>query len=168
MRAPNKTFNRARALRRAMSLPEVVLWQALRKERLAGLRFRRQHPMRPYILDFYCPAARLAVEVDGFAHDTAAQFRHDERQEAWLAQQGVRVLRFRATDVLRDESLEGVLAEIEQAAAPAPSGAPRAPPPPWNEWNGGGDERCWPPYSAGQRPNATPTKAMMAPLSTSP
>ena len=139
MRAPNKTFDRARALRRAMSLPEIVLWQALRRGRLAGLRFRRQHPMGPYTLDFYCPSARLAVEVDGFAHDTAAQVRHDQRRETWLAQKGVRVLRFRATDVLQNERLEGVLAEIEQAAVPAPSGALSAPPPPWR---GGGARRC--------------------------
>jgi very-short-patch-repair endonuclease len=55
VRARNKTFKRARELRREMSLPEVVLWQALRKGRLADLRFRRQHPIGPYILDFYCP-----------------------------------------------------------------------------------------------------------------
>ena len=69
MRAPDATFGRARELRRTMSLPEVVLWQALRKRRLAGLRVRRQHPMGPYILDFYYPSARLALEVDGQAHD---------------------------------------------------------------------------------------------------
>jgi very-short-patch-repair endonuclease len=138
LRAPNKTFSRARALRRAMSLPEVVLWQALRKGRLAGLRFRRQHPIGPYILDFYCPSARLAVEVDGFAHDTDVVVRHDERRQAWLAQRGVRVLRIRASDVLRDEMLEGVLLSIEQAAALGPSGALRAPPPPQR---GGGIDR---------------------------
>ncbi|HXC26532.1 MAG TPA: DUF559 domain-containing protein [Stellaceae bacterium] len=52
-------------LRRNMSLPEVVLWQALRHGRLAGLRFRRQHPVGPYILDFFCASVRLAIEVDG-------------------------------------------------------------------------------------------------------
>jgi very-short-patch-repair endonuclease len=71
MRAPEKTFGRARALRDDMSLPEIVLWQVLRKRGLSGLRFRRQHPVGPYILDFYCPAARLAIEVEGLAHDTA-------------------------------------------------------------------------------------------------
>jgi very-short-patch-repair endonuclease len=73
MRALEKTFDRARALRRKMSLPEVVLWQALRRGQVAGLRFRRQHPIGPYILDFYCLSARLAIEVDGFAHDNAVQ-----------------------------------------------------------------------------------------------
>jgi very-short-patch-repair endonuclease len=88
MRAPDRTFERARELRRQMSLPEVVLWQALRNVRLAGLRFRRQHPIGPYILDFYCPAARLALEVDGFAHYSIAEAYRDERRQAWLAQQG--------------------------------------------------------------------------------
>jgi very-short-patch-repair endonuclease len=130
MRALDRTFERARELRRQMSLPEVVLWQALRNVRLAGLRFRRQHPIGPYILDFYCPAARLALEVDGFAHDSIAEAYRDERRQAWLAQQGVRVLRIRASDVLRDERLEGVLLDIERVAAEAPSDSLRSPPPP--------------------------------------
>jgi very-short-patch-repair endonuclease len=130
LRAQDQTLNRARELRREMSLPEVVLWQTLRKGGLAGLRFRRQHPIGPYILDFYCPSARLAVEVDGLSHDNAAQVRHDEKREAWLAERGVTVLRVRAGDVLRDERLEGVLLAIERAAAAAPSGSLRAPPPP--------------------------------------
>lgn len=133
MRAPSKTLNRARELRRQMTLPEVVLWQVLRKGRLEGLRFRRQHPIGPYILDFYCPSARLAVEVDGFAHDTAGRARHDQQREAWLARKGITVLRFSANDVLQDEKLDGVLLGIERAAATAPSGAPRAPPPPRGE-----------------------------------
>jgi len=129
MRAAVRTFERARGLRRQMSLPEIVLWQVLRKTRLAGLRFRRQHAIGPYVLDFYCPSARLALEVDGFAHDSVAQARRDERREAWLAQYGVRVLRIRATDVSRDERLEGVLLSIQRVAESAPSGSLRHPPP---------------------------------------
>ncbi len=115
-----------------MSLPEVVLWQALRQKRLAGLRIRRQHPIGPYILDFYCPAARLAIEVDGLAHDTTVAARRDERRQAWLSQRGITVLRVRAVDVLRDERLEDVLRAIENAArfGGTPSGALCAPPPP--------------------------------------
>jgi very-short-patch-repair endonuclease len=128
MRAPDKTFDRARKLRREMSLPEIVLWRALRKTRLAGLRFRRQHPIGPYVVDFYCASSRLALEVDGFAHDSVARAHQDESRQAWLAQQGVRVLRIRASDVLKDESLEGVLRAIEGAAAP--SGSLCSPPPP--------------------------------------
>jgi very-short-patch-repair endonuclease len=54
-----------------MTLPEVLLWNGLRGGRLEGLRFRRQHPFGPYILDFYCEQAKLAVEVDGMAHRMA-------------------------------------------------------------------------------------------------
>lgn len=138
MRAPEKTFRRARELRREMTLPEVVLWQALRKGLLAGLRFRRQHPFGPYILDFYCAAARLAVEIDGMAHDAVVQVQHDERRRQWLAESGIAVLRIVASDVLRDDKLEGVLIAIEQAAAAgAPSVSLRSPPPP----RGGGGSR---------------------------
>jgi very-short-patch-repair endonuclease len=56
--------------------------------------FRRQHPIGPYILDFYCSAAQLAVEVDGAGHDFAERVQRDERREAWLAQQGIKVLRW--------------------------------------------------------------------------
>ena len=156
MRAPDKTFSRARELRRKMSLPEVVLWQALRKGRLAGLRFRRQHPIGPYILDFYCPSARLAIEVDGFAHDNAAQASHDAHRQVWLSQRGVTVLRIRATDVLRDERLEGVLVGIERAAC-APSGSPGTA---RKRWPSGGRHL---PRAAGEelhRPNSG--KAIMA------
>jgi very-short-patch-repair endonuclease len=117
MRAPTLTFKRARALRRDMSLPEVVLWQELRGGRLSGLRFRRQHPIGPYILDFYCASARLAVEVDGAAHDFAERAQHDERRDAWLASRDIRVLRFTAEDVLKDERLEGALSMIAAVAA---------------------------------------------------
>lgn len=144
MRASEKAVSRARELRREMSLPEVVLWQALRKGGLAGLRFRRQHPIGPYILDFYCASARLAVEVDGLAHDAAAQLRHDQRRQAWLAQRGVSVLRVGANDVLRDENLEGVLLAIEHAASPPP--ARFAPPPPQG---GGGARVMAPPLRSG-------------------
>jgi len=112
MRGPIVTFKRARRLRRDMSLPEVVLWQELRRRQWT-MRFRRQHPVGPYVLDFYSPEARLAVEVDGAVHDLPEQARYDERRDAWLRQQGIRVLRFSAAEVLRDRELEGVLALIE-------------------------------------------------------
>ncbi len=88
LRAKPLTFKRARALRRKPSLPEVVLWRELRGWRARGLAFRRQHPIGAYILDFYCTAARLAVEVDGEAHGHADQRRHDERRAQWLGGTG--------------------------------------------------------------------------------
>ncbi|WP_336966947.1 endonuclease domain-containing protein [Brevundimonas aurantiaca] len=110
MDAPRKTQDRARDLRRSLTLPEVLLWQALRRRGLCGARFRRQHPIGPYILDFYCDAARLAVEIDGSSHDTPDQARHDARRTDWLNQRGVSVLCIPARDVLTD--LAGVLEGI--------------------------------------------------------
>jgi very-short-patch-repair endonuclease len=110
---PQKTtLRRARALRRSLSLPEVILWQALRGRRLGDARFRRQHPVGPYILDFYCDAVRLAVEVDGSGHEHPDQARHDARRTEWLNLRGIAVHRIPARDVLGN--LEGVLASLKQ------------------------------------------------------
>ena len=112
MRMPVITLKRAKRLRRDMTLPEVLLWRELRR-RQRSMHFRKQHPIGPYVLDFYCSEHRLCVEVDGFVHDLPGQAMHDERRDAWLRQQGIRVLRFRAADVLNDRELEGVLNLIE-------------------------------------------------------
>jgi very-short-patch-repair endonuclease len=101
MDARKLTVTRARALRREMTKPEVILWLALRGGQ-TGLRFRRQHPIGWYILDFYCREARLAVEVDGGTHFNDEQEAYDQRRDAWLARQGVRVLRLPAADVMAD------------------------------------------------------------------
>jgi very-short-patch-repair endonuclease len=115
MDAPPKTVRRARELRSAMTLPEVLLWVQLRRGQ-AGARFRRQHPIGPYILDFYCDDAKLAVEVDGAGHSMGDQPRLDDRRDAWLATKGIRVLRLPAKEVL--DNLESVVATIAQAARP--------------------------------------------------
>jgi very-short-patch-repair endonuclease len=110
-----------------MTLPEVLLWQAIRAKRLKGLTFRRQRPIGPYILDFYCWSARLAVEVDGLVHESERQSVHDTRRGEWLAGKNVRVLRIPASDILDSERMEGVLASI--ACVAAPSTASRSPSP---------------------------------------
>lgn len=114
-----------------MTLPEVVLWQALRKRLLAGARFRRQHPVGPYILDFYCEAARLAVEVDGSGHEHPDQARHDARRTDWLNQRGIAVHRVPARDVLGDLSgvLEGVRRRVRGGDVPPPPPDGGSPPP---------------------------------------
>lgn len=132
MRAPHEAFARARRLRREMTLPEIVLWRALRRKAVEGLRFRKQHPLGRCVLDFYLPAARLAVEVDGLAHDLGDNPARDARRDGWLAGRGVRVLRVAARDVLDEDSLEGVLRLIVHVARPRlgpPPAAPRPPPP---------------------------------------
>jgi very-short-patch-repair endonuclease len=103
-----------------MTEAEQVLWTALRGRRMGGLRFRRQHPVGRFVLDFYCAAAKLCVEVDGGIHDE--QTERDEERSAVLAAGGYRVLRVRNEEVLA--ALPSVLARIERAAqqAPAPPG----------------------------------------------
>jgi very-short-patch-repair endonuclease len=88
--------SRARGLRKTMSEPEVMLWSRLRGRGPDRPTFRRQHPFGSIILDFYCPAARLAVEVDGATHwdDTARE--KDAARDRWLESQGVSVLRIPA------------------------------------------------------------------------
>lgn len=90
---------RARQLRRRMRLPERMLWARLRA---SEVRFRRQHPIGPYVLDFYCPSANLAIEVDGEAHNMGDRPERDEIRTEWLQSQGVGVLRIPAKHVLAD------------------------------------------------------------------
>ena len=106
------TVDRAREFRRAMTPPELRLWNAL-KRRPDGFKFRRQHEHGPYYLDFFCYEASLAVELDGIAHELGTNPERDERRDVWLASRGIRTVRVRATDV-RD-NLEGVVAHIVEA-----------------------------------------------------
>jgi len=115
-----KSIKLARTLRRNLTLPEVILWRLLRGKALDGLRFRRQHPLGPYVLDFYCPSARLCVEVDGrAAHDSPDQAEHDLRRDAWLAEQQIKVLRIPAADILDPARLPDVLETIRSRATPS-------------------------------------------------
>jgi very-short-patch-repair endonuclease len=93
----------ARKLRDEMSLPEVLLWQALRKAS-DGVKIRRQHPLGPYVLDFYCAEAKIAVEIDGIAHDMGDRPALDEVRERWLCDQDIEVMRIPAAEVLRSVS----------------------------------------------------------------
>ena len=104
-----------------MPLPEVILWQLLRGGKVHGLRFRRQHPVGPFVLDFYCADRKLAIEVDGRAHDSAERVEQDERRTMWLNNQGIQVTRFMASDILDPEGLEAVMVTIQEIAAPSTS-----------------------------------------------
>ena len=97
--ASQEIVDRAKNLRKRMTLAERVLWDKLRDHQLGGFKFRRQHPIGPYILNFYCAAARLAVEVDGAIHEQDGQATHDLRRTAWLAAQKIDVVRFFALSV---------------------------------------------------------------------
>lgn len=106
--------NRARTLRKTMSEPEVMLWTRLRSRSEDKPTFRRQHPFGSIILDFYCPSARLAVEVDGNTHWTEEMRHRDAARDHWLGTQGVSVLRFPASMIYRD--LTGVADAIFRRA----------------------------------------------------
>jgi very-short-patch-repair endonuclease len=95
------TIRKARKLRREMSLPEVLLWRLLR-QKPGGIKFRRQYPAGPYILDFYAPAAKLAIEIDGMAHDAGDRPGRDALRDQWLKEHGFTVIRIAARDVLHD------------------------------------------------------------------
>jgi very-short-patch-repair endonuclease len=100
-----------------MTLPEVMLWNAVRRGAIDGLGFRRQYPKGDYILDFYCPSARLAIEVDGEQHGRDEHRRHDEARDAWLAGEGIRVMRIPASAILDADAFAGVVESIREATA---------------------------------------------------
>jgi very-short-patch-repair endonuclease len=95
------TTRSAQKLRRKMSLPEVILRRWLR-QRPDGLKFRRQHPTGPYVLDFFCSDARLAIEVDGEAHSRGDRPKRDAARDQWLRSAGIETIRIAAVDILED------------------------------------------------------------------
>jgi very-short-patch-repair endonuclease len=105
-------------MRRQMTEPELMLWSQLRGAALEGLSFRRQTPIGPYIVDFFCPAKKLVVEVDGSQHLTDEGITADEARTRWLTAEGYVVLRFYNVEVI--ENIEGVLARIVEAAGLPP------------------------------------------------
>jgi very-short-patch-repair endonuclease len=116
------TVERARRQRREMSLPEVLLWRLL-KGKPMGVKFRKQHPVADFVVDFYCHSARTVFEIDGITHDMGDQPEFDEMRDQALASQGLQVVRIPAADVLRDpeaiaESMVRLCCEIS-----SPSGA---------------------------------------------
>jgi very-short-patch-repair endonuclease len=104
-----------------MTLPEVLLWRLLRT-RPEGLKFRRQHPAGPYVLDFYCESAKLAVEVDGAVHGMGDLPARDIVRDRWLVEAGIRTFRIPAKDVLENE--DGVVAAIVEQCGPCQTPPP--------------------------------------------
>ena len=121
----------ARKLRRSMSLPEAILWHWLR-QRPGGLKFRRQHPTGPYVLDFFCSDARLAIEVDGEAHSRGDRPERDATRDKWLRNAGIETLRIPAAELLHDVDavIRSILAE---AMSRLPLHHPAGGPPPRGE-----------------------------------
>ncbi len=105
---------RARQLRERQTHAEQILWEHLRERRLAGLKFRRQHPIEGFIADFYCHEAKLVVEVDGAVHQEKNQAERDTLRTEVLQRLELRVVRITNSEV--ETKLEGVLRTIADAA----------------------------------------------------
>jgi very-short-patch-repair endonuclease len=108
-----------------MTRAEALLWSYIRRRTLGGAKFRRQHPIGPYIADFACVAVKLVVEVDGATHWTPEERAHDARRTQFLEGEGWRVVRVTNTDVF--ENLDGVWLTIARWLPPP--AAARPPPP---------------------------------------
>ena len=103
-----------------------MLWSRLRDRQLNGLKFRRQHPMEPYVLDFYCAELRLALEIDGYVHPMGDRAEKDRRRDDWLKGQGVEVIRINASAVLK--SIDDVMDHLSRGLSersPSPLGGKR-------------------------------------------
>ena len=110
------TITRARSLRSAMTDVERMLWQAIRGKQLNSHRFRRQHPIGNYIVDFACLEQKIVIELDGGQHQE--QFEYDEQRSIFLQAHGWQVLRFWNNDVLNN--IDGVLSVIAENLTVAP------------------------------------------------
>ncbi|MDQ7781222.1 MAG: endonuclease domain-containing protein, partial [Planctomycetota bacterium] len=124
-RTPSKLLAQCREQRRTPTDAERLLWRHLRNRRTTGVRFRRQHPIGPYILDFYCHEALLAIEVDGGQHNDPSHSTHDNRRAMYLKGKGINVLRFWDKDVLTKTKV--VLDVIWSSLTPALSQREREP-----------------------------------------
>jgi very-short-patch-repair endonuclease len=132
-KAGRNSASHARQLRRKMSLPEVILWRLLRGNP-SGIKFRRQHPTGPFVLDFFCSDARLAIEVDGEAHSRGDRPMRDSQRDAWLLAAGIATLRIPARGILEDPEA-AVRWVMEEARMRLPLHHPALPggPPPRDE-----------------------------------
>jgi very-short-patch-repair endonuclease len=106
------TFARAKELRKNMTPAERVLWQRLRNYKVDGFYFRRQHPIKFFIADFYCAKADLIIEIDGGIHNNPDVCEHDVNRTAELERSGITVIRFTNEEVMNDT--DNVVAKIKQ------------------------------------------------------
>ncbi len=110
--ASEEIIKRARMLRKTMTKAEEKLWNHLRKKQIEGLRFRRQHPIGKFIVDFYCHALKLVIEVDGNIHQEEIQQERDENRTYEIQKLGLTVIRFDNEMVL--SNISRVLKEIKE------------------------------------------------------
>jgi very-short-patch-repair endonuclease len=106
------TFQKARAFRKRSTAAERIIWNELKNRRRNGFKFRRQHPVGQFIVDFFCPEKELVIEIDGGIHFAEDVREHDENRTAELERLGLTVIRFTNEEVRND--IEGVLKKIEE------------------------------------------------------
>ena len=97
-------------LRKNMTKAEIILWSKLKGKQLKGLKFRRQYGINNYVVDFYCPELRLAIELDGDVHDYNSRIAYDKQRQREIEALGIKVLRYTNNDVIKN--IEGVLSDI--------------------------------------------------------
>jgi len=110
--APPGLFEKARELRKKQTEAEKILWNAIRSRKCYGLKFRRQHPIASFILDFYCHEHLIAIEVDGGIHMSPDSLEYDKYRSSILEELGIKVLRFTNKEVINE--LDSVLEKIKQ------------------------------------------------------
>ena len=118
---PSSQTTERKELRSHATPAEAALWKMLKNSQVGGYKFRRQHGIGPYILDFYCPLLRLDIELDGSAHDAPMADKHDEIRTKFLQKQGITVLRFRNELVYRNPNaiIEEII-KIGKSRTPCP------------------------------------------------
>lgn len=108
-----------RQLRSASTEPEKKVWDRLRARQFAGLKFRRQHGIGPYIVDFYCPEQSLVIEIDGESHAEIEQMLKDEQRNQYLVSLNLRVVRYNNSDIMKN--IDGVLTDLLQRLSSIPT-----------------------------------------------
>ena len=129
MTATDRAYKAARRFRRELTPPELLLWARLKK---CPLKFRRQHPIGPYVLDFYFAPGKLAIEVDGEVHGLAERMRRDMQRDDWLGTNGVRVLRIPSREILAnpDAVADSIISICTHREGPLHHSASLSGPPP--------------------------------------
>lgn len=108
--------NRRKQLRVQSSRPEIILWNKLRNEKI-GIKFRRQYSIQSYVIDFFCPEKRIAIEIDGNQHQTASSQKYDQYRDKYLNALDITVIRIQATEIF--QNLKGVLDKISSVVSPS-------------------------------------------------
>ena len=113
---PAYIYRLCRSLRKKQTDAEKLLWECLRRKRLKGLKFRRQHPIGRYIADFYCPEAHLVIELDGKIHQIKDQKEYDKIRQEIIEMRGMRVLRIKNEEIEQD--IESVIRKVLSLTSP--------------------------------------------------